>query len=88
MTVEGLNVEYENMGGDGDFPGMMVKKELPLIVNTDIRLVDPSRSASCIPLEPSHHNFSTKYLHSLCKKKMTTFDFPKAILHLEKIFGY
>ena len=48
MTVEGLNVEYENMGGDGDFPGMMVKKELPLIVNTDIRLVDPSRSASCI----------------------------------------
>ena len=34
------------MGGDGDFPGMMVKKELPLIVNTDIRLVDPSRSAS------------------------------------------
>ena len=48
VTVEGLNVEYENMGGDGDFPGMMVKKELPLIVNTDIRLVDPSRSASCI----------------------------------------
>ena len=57
VTVEGLNVEYENMGGDGDFPGMMVKKELPLIVNTDIRLVDPSRSASCIPLEPS------QYLH-------------------------
>ena len=75
MTVEGLNVEYENMGGDGDFPGMMVKKELPLIVNTDIRLVDPSRSASCIPLEPSHHNFSTKYLHFLWISTFSTFPY-------------
>ena len=29
------------MGEDGDFPGMMIKKELPLIVNRDILLVDP-----------------------------------------------
>ena len=30
------------MGGSADFPGMMMKKELPLIVTTDIKLVDPS----------------------------------------------
>ena len=41
MTVEGLNVEYETMGATKDFPGMMVKKELPLIVTRDIQLVDP-----------------------------------------------
>ena len=41
VTVEGLNCEYEFMGEDGDFPGMMIKKELPLIVNRDILLVDP-----------------------------------------------
>ena len=42
MTVEGLNVEFETMGGTKDFPGMMVKKELPLIVTRDIKLVDPA----------------------------------------------
>jgi len=41
-TVEGLNCDYELMGGTKDFPGMMMKKEQPLIVNKDIRLVDPS----------------------------------------------
>ena len=33
VTVEGLNVEYEKMGESKTFPGMMIKKELPLIVN-------------------------------------------------------
>lgn len=42
VTVEGLNVEYETTGASTDFPGMMLKKELPLIVTTDIKLIDPS----------------------------------------------
>merc|ERR1719481_1065542 len=42
VTVEGLNVEYEMLGKTPTFPGMMMKQELPLIVTTDIRLVDPS----------------------------------------------
>merc|ERR1719357_573589 len=42
VTVEGLNVEYTTVGASKDFPGMMIKKELPLVVTTDIRLVDPS----------------------------------------------
>ena len=42
VTVEGLNVEYETMGESKDFPGMMIKKELPLIVTRDIKLVDPA----------------------------------------------
>ena len=37
MTVEGLNCEYENMGETPGFPGMMVKRELPLLVTRDIR---------------------------------------------------
>jgi len=41
VTVEGLNCEYENMGETPGFPGMMVKRELPLLVTRDIRLVDP-----------------------------------------------
>jgi len=42
VTVEGLNVEYEAMGATPDFPGMLIRKELPLVVTKDIKLVDPS----------------------------------------------
>ena len=47
MTVEGLNVEYETVGASKDFPGMMMRKELPLLVTKDIKLVDPSNEKSC-----------------------------------------
>merc|ERR1711915_532178 len=42
VTVEGLNTEYSTVGESGDFPGMMVKEEKPLLVTKDIKLVDPS----------------------------------------------
>lgn len=42
VCVEGLNVEYESIGKDKDFPGMMMTKELPLDVTKDIKLIDPS----------------------------------------------
>jgi large subunit ribosomal protein L24 len=42
VTVEGLNVTYETHGATKDYPGMTMKQELPLIVTTDIKLVDPS----------------------------------------------
>jgi len=42
VTVEGLNVDYELLGKSPTYPGMMMKQELPLIVTTDIKLVDPS----------------------------------------------
>jgi len=42
VTVEGLNTEYHMVGESKDFPGMMVKKELPLLVTKDIKLVDPT----------------------------------------------
>lgn len=41
VTVEGLNCKYTMMGETPDFPGMMLKEEMPLLVTTDIRLVDP-----------------------------------------------
>jgi len=46
VTVEGLNVDYEVTGANKDFPGMMIMKELPLLVTTDIKLVDPSNEKS------------------------------------------
>lgn len=42
VCVEGLNVSYDYMGKDKDFPGMMIIKEEPLDVTKDIKLVDPS----------------------------------------------
>jgi hypothetical protein len=37
VTVEGLNCRYVSMGETRDFPGMMIKEEMPLLVTTDIR---------------------------------------------------
>eukprot|EP00088_Acartia_fossae_P050749 TRINITY_DN568_c0_g1_i1.p1 TRINITY_DN568_c0_g1~~TRINITY_DN568_c0_g1_i1.p1 ORF type:complete len:267 (-),score=27.01 TRINITY_DN568_c0_g1_i1:101-901(-) len=42
VTVEGLNCKYSTVGAEGDFPGMMIKEEKPLLVTKDIALVDPS----------------------------------------------
>jgi len=42
VTVEGLNCKHKVIGESATFPGMMYKEEQPLLVTTDIRLVDPS----------------------------------------------
>jgi large subunit ribosomal protein L24 len=42
VTVEGLNCKYKVMGESPDWAGMMYKEEQPLLVTTDILLVDPS----------------------------------------------
>jgi len=42
VIVEGLNTEYKLMGESKTYPGMMVKREMPLLVTTDIKLVDPT----------------------------------------------
>jgi len=47
VTVEGLNCEYKTIGKSKDFPGMMYKEEQPLLVHTDIKLVDPSSEKGC-----------------------------------------
>ena len=47
VLVEGLNCKHEIQGEDGDFPGYMIKVEEPLLVTTDIKLVDPSDDKSC-----------------------------------------
>jgi len=41
VIVEGLNTIIEFMGKDKDFPGVPVRKEMPLLVTEDIQLVDP-----------------------------------------------
>jgi len=42
VTVEGLNLKYETIAASDDFPGMSSASEMPLLVTTDIKLVDPS----------------------------------------------
>jgi large subunit ribosomal protein L24 len=42
VCVEGLNCRYDLQGKSHDFPGVMVKVEEPLLVTTEIKLVDPS----------------------------------------------
>jgi len=47
VTVEGLNCKFTVLGERADFPGMMIKEEMPLLVNRDIKLVDPSNEKGC-----------------------------------------
>jgi len=42
VTVEGCNIKPEIESKDGDFPGVVVQKHMPLLVTTDIKLVDPT----------------------------------------------
>ncbi|CAB3372472.1 Hypothetical predicted protein [Cloeon dipterum] len=44
IIVEGLNTEIKMMGEDkkNNFPGMAVRWEKPLLVTTEVKLVDPS----------------------------------------------
>ncbi|KAL7300589.1 hypothetical protein TKK_0006582 [Trichogramma kaykai] len=42
VIVEGLNTVLEMMGKTKDFPGMPIRKEMPLLITTDVQHVDPT----------------------------------------------
>lgn len=42
VIVDGLNTHLRIAGARDDFPGVVIKSEAPLLVTTDIALVDPS----------------------------------------------
>jgi large subunit ribosomal protein L24 len=42
VIVEGLNCELKLIGKSKDFPGMYIKSEKPLLVTSEVSLVDPS----------------------------------------------
>lgn len=42
VLVEGLNCKYTLIGKRDDYPGMMIKQEMPLLVTNQVALVDPS----------------------------------------------
>ncbi|KAG7177602.1 probable 39S ribosomal protein L24, mitochondrial [Homarus americanus] len=42
VMVEGLNCHYRTIGKKKNYPGMMVKSEAPLLVTTQVGLIDPS----------------------------------------------
>ncbi|CAK1547834.1 unnamed protein product [Leptosia nina] len=41
VFVEGLNTHLRVVGKDKEFPGIVVQNEAPLLVTTDVKLVDP-----------------------------------------------
>ncbi|XP_041971418.1 probable 39S ribosomal protein L24, mitochondrial [Aricia agestis] len=41
VIVEGLNTHLRVVGKDKDFPGVTVQSEAPLLVTSDVKLVDP-----------------------------------------------
>ncbi|GAB0098880.1 Probable 39S ribosomal protein L24, mitochondrial [Sergentomyia squamirostris] len=42
VVVEGLNCHMRKVGADGDYPGVFVKSEAPLLVTNQVALVDPA----------------------------------------------
>ncbi|CAL8126057.1 unnamed protein product [Orchesella dallaii] len=42
VIVAGLNTHHRRMGARKDYPGMIIKSEAPLLVTTQVALVDPS----------------------------------------------
>lgn len=41
VIVEGLNAHNRVVGKEGDFPGVLIRSEAPLLVTTQVKLVDP-----------------------------------------------
>ncbi|KAJ8965967.1 hypothetical protein NQ314_003815 [Rhamnusium bicolor] len=50
VIVEGLNCELKQLGNDKDFSGVYIRSEKPLLVTTEIALVDPS-DLTATPIE-------------------------------------
>ncbi|KAJ8924279.1 hypothetical protein NQ315_007071 [Exocentrus adspersus] len=42
VIVEGLNCKLKQIGDDKEFSGVYIQEEKPLLVTTDVKLVDPS----------------------------------------------
>lgn len=42
VIVEGLNCHIRRVGAEGEFPGIVIKSESPLLVTNQVALVDPS----------------------------------------------
>ncbi|KAJ9580578.1 hypothetical protein L9F63_024245, partial [Diploptera punctata] len=42
VIVEGLNCQLKKIGWSKGFPGIMIKSEKPLLVTSEVKLVDPS----------------------------------------------
>ncbi|XP_012260899.2 probable 39S ribosomal protein L24, mitochondrial [Athalia rosae] len=47
VIVEGLNTHLRRVGKSKDYPGTVIQSEAPLLVTTDVDLVDPSDLQAC-----------------------------------------
>ena len=41
VVVEGLNAHHRTVGKEKDFPGILIKSESPLLVTSQVKLIDP-----------------------------------------------
>lgn len=41
VIVEGLNCHHRCVGAEKDFPGVLIKSESPLLVTSQVKLIDP-----------------------------------------------
>lgn len=41
VIVEGLNCHHRRVGAEKDFPGVLIQSESPLLVTTQVKLIDP-----------------------------------------------
>lgn len=41
VIVEGLNAHHRVVGAEKDFPGVLIKSESPLLVTSQVKLIDP-----------------------------------------------
>lgn len=41
MIVDGLNCHHRSVGANTEFPGVLIKSEAPLLVTSQVKLIDP-----------------------------------------------
>lgn len=41
VIVDGLNCHHRTVGAENDFPGILIKSEAPLLVTSQVKLIDP-----------------------------------------------
>nr|ACO11461.1 Probable 39S ribosomal protein L24, mitochondrial precursor [Caligus rogercresseyi] len=51
VTVEGMNLKHSIVGQTKDFPGILISTEKPLLVTSEIRLVDPTTEKAAHEVE-------------------------------------
>lgn len=91
VIVEGLNCHLRRIGKDKDYPGVLVKSEAPLLVTSQVALVDPS-DLKGTPIEWRYNeegeevrvSLSTGRIIPIPKAADETYDFKSKAAYVER----